>query len=387
MKKKNLIVFGLMLVTLLPFSSTNVSAQAVDTSSKNHYYETSFGDNWYISAGAGVNFYMQQKINGFKPDHPLTILGSIAAGKWFTPYLGLRLEGNYGELKLYKPGLNGGKDKKNIGYLGFYGDLTWNLSNTFWGYNPERVVDVIPFGGISYLATLKDNFAGWKPWELPISLGVKVNFNITHLIDIYIQDRFVFTSQRFSGMNGSHYLEPIMSLSAGITFKLGQNRFTAYNPYEEQLLVNNLNDKINMLRQELNKCESRKCLTEADVKKEIAQDCPPCDLNSVVRFRINSAVISREQQVNVFNAAEWMKNHPKAVIEVVGYADKDTGTPEYNMELSMRRAQAVAKELTTTYKIDKNRIKVIAKGSTEQPYPDHNDWNRVVLFVNEHSSK
>ena len=244
-----------------------------------------------------------------------------------------------------------------------------------------------PFGGISYLATLKDNFAGWKPWELPISLGVKVNFNITHLIDIYIQDRFVFTSQRFSGMNGSPYLEPIMSLSAGITFKLGQNRFTAYNPYEEQLFVNNLNDKINMLRQELNKCESRKCLTEADVKKEIAQDCPPCDLNSVVRFRINSAVISREQQVNVFNAAEWMKNHPKAVIEVVGYADKDTGTPEYNMELSMRRAQAVAKELTTTYKIDKNRIKVIAKGSTEQPYPDHNDWNRVVLFVNEHSSK
>ncbi len=386
MKKKNLIVFGLML-TLLPFSS-NVSAQAVDTSSKNHYYETSFGDNWYISAGAGVNLYMLQDVNGIKPKHPLTFIGGLAVGKWFTPYLGLRLEADYGDLRIYH-GVNGVRESKKVGYFGVYGDLTWNLSNTFWGYNENRIVDIIPFGGISYLPMVKDNFYGWKAWELPISLGLKVNFKLSHLIDIFIQDRFTFTTTRFNavGDNKSHYLEPIMSLTGGITFKLGQNRFTAYNPYEEALLINSLNDKINVLRQDLDKCLSRKCLTEADVKKEIAQDCPPCDLNSVVRFRINSAVISREQQVNVFNAAEWMKKHPKAVIEVVGFADKDTGTPEYNMELSMRRAQAVAKELTSTYKIDSNRIKVIAKGSTEQPYPQHNDWNRVVLFVNEHSSK
>ena len=78
-----------------------------------------------------------------------------------------------------------------------------------------------------------------------------------------------------------------------------------------------------------------------------------------------------------------MKKHTNAVVEVVGYADKDTGTAEYNMELSQRRAQAVADELTKTYGIDASRIKVIAKGSTEQPYPEHNDWNRVVIFVNE----
>ena len=78
-----------------------------------------------------------------------------------------------------------------------------------------------------------------------------------------------------------------------------------------------------------------------------------------------------------------MKQHKNSIVEVVGYEDKDTGTPSQNMALSQRRAQAVADQLIKTYKIDPKRIKVVAKGSTEQPYPDHNDWNRVVLFVNE----
>ena len=281
---------------------------------------------------------MLQKINGYSPDTKITPVGSIAVGKWFTPYLGLRLEGNSGDLKMYNP-WESPVGKKSMAYLSFYGDLTWNLTNTFGGYNEERVVNVIPFAGIGYTAILKDNFWGWKPWELPISAGLKIDFRINHYINIFIQDRFVLISNRFDGTSAKEgrYLDPLMTLTAGVTWKIGKNRFTAYNPYEEQLLINSLNDKINVLRQDLDKCLSRKCLTQAEVKQEIAQDCPPCDLNSVVRFKINSAVISREQQVNVFNAAEWMKKHPQAVIEVVGYADKDTGTPEYNMELSMRR--------------------------------------------------
>ena len=80
MKKKNLFVaLGLAVCTL--FSVQTASAQVGDTSSKNHYYEQKFGDNMYMSLGAGFNLYMIQDIEGVKDDRPLTAAGSFASGK------------------------------------------------------------------------------------------------------------------------------------------------------------------------------------------------------------------------------------------------------------------------------------------------------------------
>ena len=376
MKKKSVFVaFGLLLTVLL-FSAQSTMAQQQDMTSKNHYYELKFGDNMYISGGAGINLFMIQDIPGVNNDRPLTAAGTFAIGKWLTPYTGLRLEFAGAPLKIFQ--LTG--EKKSVGYFGVYGDFMWNMSNTFAGYNEKRVVSIIPFAGISYMTTTKDNFNGQKPHAFPMSAGIKINFRLSHYIDFYLQDRFSFTTDEFDGLDGGNFLEPIMTATAGFTIKFGANRFTAYNPFEEQLMINQLNDKVNQLRSELDACNSRKC---PEVTPTPCPECPVCDLTSVVRFRINSAVISREQQVNVFNASEWMKQHTNTIVEVVGYADKDTGTPEYNLDLSQRRAQAVADELVKTYNIDSNRIKIVAKGSMEQPYPDHNDWNRVVIFVSE----
>ena len=380
MKKKSVFVaFGLLL-TILLFSAQSMTAQQQDMTSKNHYYELKFGDNMYISGGAGINLFMIQNIPGVNKDRPLTVAGTFAIGKWLTPYTGLRLEFAGAPLKIFNPLAGGGADKKSVGYFGVYGDFMWNMSNTFGGYNEKRVVSIIPFAGISYMTTTKDNFNGEKPHAFPMSAGIKINFRLSHYIDFYLQDRFSFTTDEFDGLPGGNFIEPIMTATAGFTIKFGANRFTAYNPFEEQLMINQLNDKVNQLRSELDACNSRKC---PEVKPTPCPECPACDLTSVVRFRINSAKIAREQQVNVFNASEWMKKHENTMVEVVGYADKDTGTPEYNLDLSQRRAQAVADELVNTYKIDASRIKIVAKGSMEQPYPDHNDWNRVVIFVSE----
>ena len=42
---------------------------------------------------------------------------------------------------------------------------------------------------------------------------------------------------------------------------------------------------------------------------------------------------AENQQINIYNTAEFMKNN-NAPIKVVGYADKKTGTSDYNMGLS-----------------------------------------------------
>ena len=65
---------------------------------------------------------------------------------------------------------------------------------------------------------------------------------------------------------------------------------------------------------------------------------------------------------------------------IEGYADKDTGTAEYNQKLSERRAQAVKDALTKDYGIDAARLTEKSYGSSSQPYPE-NDWNRIVIFA------
>ena len=101
---------------------------------------------------------------------------------------------------------------------------------------------------------------------------------------------------------------------------------------------------------------------------------------SCVRFKINSAVISSEEMVNVYNTAEWMKANPGQNVVVQGYADKDTGTAAYNMELSQRRCQSVVDALVNKYGIDPSRLTMQANGSDVQPY-DINNWNRIVIFT------
>ena len=116
--------------------------------------------------------------------------------------------------------------------------------------------------------------------------------------------------------------------------------------------------------------------------------CPECQetvtevvnnyVDNVVYFRINSAKIDKNQQVSIFNTAQFMKEN-NVPIKVIGYADKKTGTGSYNMQLSEKRARAVAKELIDKYGISSSQITIEWRGSDEQPYGE-NSWNRVVIM-------
>ena len=78
--------------------------------------------------------------------------------------------------------------------------------------------------------------------------------------------------------------------------------------------------------------------------------------------------------------AEWLKANPKENVNIVGYADKNTGTAAYNLKLSEKRANAVADALVNTYGISRDRLTIRFDGSDVQPYST-NDWNRIVIFT------
>lgn len=97
-------------------------------------------------------------------------------------------------------------------------------------------------------------------------------------------------------------------------------------------------------------------------------------MNAVVVFRIGSAKLEQNQDINIFNAARYLKDNPQVNVIVTGYADKSTGTPAINQRLSEQRAEAVAKVLIEKYGIAASRITKKASGDKEQLFPT-DQWN------------
>jgi outer membrane protein OmpA-like peptidoglycan-associated protein len=77
--------------------------------------------------------------------------------------------------------------------------------------------------------------------------------------------------------------------------------------------------------------------------------------------------------------AQWLNENADYNLLIVGHADKETGSPKINMELSHKRAVAVQKHLLSKG-VKNERIAIDAKGDTEQPYAKP-EQNRVALCI------
>ncbi len=152
-------------------------------------------------------------------------------------------------------------------------------------------------------------------------------------------------------------------------------RSQGFAPVEplDQAYIDGLQSQINALRAE-NAELAKRPVNCPDVEVPVADSKV---IGNVIYFRINSAVVDKNQMVNVYNIAEYAKSNTET-ITLVGYADRQTGNPAYNLALSKRRAEAVADILVKKYGISRDRLKIDWKGDTVQPY-NENVWNRIVL--------
>ena len=101
-----------------------------------------------------------------------------------------------------------------------------------------------------------------------------------------------------------------------------------------------------------------------------------------VFYKINSSKPSETEESKLRKLAEWLKQHPEAQVELVGYADAGTGNASINMRVAQRRVNEAARLLTDKYGIEAARIHTDCKGDTVQPFSNNND-NRVVIAVSQ----
>jgi outer membrane protein OmpA-like peptidoglycan-associated protein len=96
--------------------------------------------------------------------------------------------------------------------------------------------------------------------------------------------------------------------------------------------------------------------------------------NSGLLFKINSSELSDSAKYNLDRVAKVFNEYPETIILVEGHTD-NTGTVQYNIDLSKHRATTVADYLMSRG-VAKNRFDVKWYGEDQPKYPNDTDANR-----------
>jgi len=372
----------------------------------NHYF-SNWRDNWFIEIGAGANQPLVEKGTAGKAMQTVdgkkwTVSYSFGFGRWFSPYLGFRIKAIGGTLHWDTPVAGaeqyGWSRSKHVSLTG---ELMWDMFNSLGGVNQNRVFSIIPFVGLGGDANwgYKNHF-GDQPaasnilseystthrksvqWTLPVTAGLQFRVRLGKYVDFFAEARATFYADNWNNVATGSSIESLVSAMGGFNFNIGGRGWNTFNECNYVSHIAALNGQVNDLRAQLLACGQEVANLQAQLPcpEVVEKDCVNAPLMATVRFTLNSDKILPTEEVNVYSMAEWLKANPKEKIVIAGYADKDTGTSEYNMSLSERRAQAVKNELINTYGIAADRLETKAFGSDVQEYPSHNDWNRIVIF-------
>ncbi|GHT34439.1 hypothetical protein AGMMS49574_21900 [Bacteroidia bacterium] len=377
--KAKFLTLTLLSCFVLATSAQNAEPQvgfSTESGAKTNFKKNKAGDNWFISiAGAGSILIGDDNSKADFGDR-LNINPQLSFGKFFQPYWGFRLQLAGGPLVGYED--RGGSDlfKQKNNYFATHLDFLLDVTNLWGRYNEKKVFHLIPWLGLGYAQRFENQ--GIPRTETPTAnAGILTAFRLSRHVDLNVEVQGILTNEDFNRVYKYHLTDFIAQASVGLTFKLGKTDWEVIEPTDYALL-NDLNSQINNLRaqnEELSKrpasCPDCPTVVPATVVNNYAEN--------VVFFRLNSSKIDANQQINIYNTAQFTKEY-NLPIKVIGYADKNTGTSKYNLGLSEKRARAVAKELIDKYGISSSQISIEWKGSDEQPYKENN-WNRVVIMT------
>ncbi len=405
MKIKKVLLSCLMLAGVL-----SASAQEAKTEYVHNPY-------WYIQLQGGAQYTLGEI--DFKDLISPNV--QITVGRQFTPVFGARLSVNAWQSRAgikfndsdfigiegdattgYKTDVAtapAGTTKWKWMYVAPGIDLTFNLSNLFCGYNPNRIFNFSVFAGLgANIGWGMDKEKNWENAELmlahyPISYiasvepenisyvwegtkvrmfgraGVAADFKVSDAVSLGVEVNANTLSDRYNGKKASNW-DWYFNALAGIKINLGQTFST--RTIEAPKPVERVVEKV--------------------IEKVVEKPCPPVVTQAVeakketfrrdVFFTIGRVNITAKEEAKVKEVADYLNANPNATVEVTGYADRGTGNASINSRLSKNRAQAVYNSLVKKYKIAASRIKVDFKGDTIQPFAKDVE-NRVAICIAE----
>ncbi|MCO6564916.1 MAG: OmpA family protein [Apibacter sp.] len=405
----------IVLVLFLSLCSSYLFSQ--ETIDNQKYVLNNFWDNWFLNFGGGSGVYFggkQHKEANFI--ERLNWATTLSVGKWFSPLIGARLTFQGGKKHTFnvngKPvyDINTGEpidlntlDPSKIHHMtrGYYitvhADAMFNFSNLLYGYKDKRFYNLITYAGAG-MGTDRNLIDNNSP---VIVLGLlntfRINEKLTFSFDISgqtVQSKFndaqyqrkwvkSYKKQDWNCI-GSVNLGLIIGLSNKQKFdKISCDTVNTIKPEYtiNEALLSSLSKQLDSLTK-----ENRNLIQELENQRNLQsktvyiKDLIVKNNSYSIQFDINSSSIDPKQETLIFDIADFLKKNEDFSIEIVGLADKNTGSSKFNEALSIKRAKAIENKLIRDYGISPDRIFSSGKGDTIQPYPK-NYYNRVVILT------
>ena len=359
----------------------------------------------------------------FRPHWSLGLQGGVAHtrgessfGDLISPAAQLSVAYNFHHAMGVRFGLGGWQGKGAAltakGYQGyafqfgqFSADYVLGLANLFGGFRHDRVVNPYLFAGVGaaygfnneqaapYKDILEYYWEGGK-FFVPVRAGLGVDFRLGEKVSLGLEGNTAVLSDKFNSKRADN-ADWQFNLLAGLKFAFGGNTrpskayadklaaeeaaaaAAAAAAAEAERLAAEKAAREAAERAAAEKAAAEKAAREAAERAAAERAAKATENSDNVFFTIGSYYIRKAEGAKLETLAEWMKANPDFNVSLVGYADKETGTPKGNEKLSANRARVV-KERLVSLGVDESRIMTAYKGDTVQPFAE-NAKNRVVI--------
>ena len=274
-------------------------------------------------------------------------------------------------------------------------DFMLNLTNLFWGLNPQRNFNVTAFiGGGANIAWGNDEVIDiakrlrnrsdylleylWYGSKVrPFGRGgIEIGYRLNDAVSLLVEGNANIMTDKYNSKkagNPDWYFNGLV----GLRINLGKS----YNKIEK-IVDAPVADPDPVIEVAPVVEEKKPVVVEKQkvVEQPVASKVEP--LRRDVAFELNQTVIRSSEMNKIKEVADYMKKYPKSKVSVIGYADAGTGNNRINDKLAAQRADAVVKVLREQYGISDDRIEYDSKGSRVQPFKE-NDMNRVCICIAE----
>lgn len=319
----------------------------------------------------------------------------VGMGYNFNKVIGARFSVNFYQSKAGEKFAGIGTKKWKWNYAAPMVDATFNLTNLFCKYDPNRLVNVSVFGGVganiawgndeandvraSVLAANKDKIVydrnplayAWDGSKVRLAgrVGAMVDFRVSDRVKLGLEVSANTLNDKYNSKkagNADWYFNGLV----GVNVALGKTHST--RNVEEPAPIERVIERI--VEKQVPAPTTQQ--DNESFKKQYAKEN---GIRRDVFFTIGKSNIRNNEQRKIDEIVEYLKENPSARVIVTGYADKGTGSAAINRRIAAQRAKTVTKALVDNG-IAKSRIVTDSKGSTIQPF-SNNDDNRVTICI------
>lgn len=338
-----------------------------------------FNPHWTLSVQGGVS----ETRGEVKFTDLLSPAVAGYVGYRFTPVVGMRVGASAFEAKgswvsphqVYK-----------YNYVQGNVDALFDLSALVCKYNARRVFNLYGFVGVGVNAAFKNDEATtlvsvgyplgyyWSGHRFsPVGrVGLGMNLRVSKRVAINVEANANVLSDHYNSKRANNP-DWQFNLMGGLTFSLGKtSKLVATEVPATPIVPAETTEQANQQVAEVTTPPAVQPTEKPEEKKTLTEN---------IFFRINSSIV-RTTEINKVDALVHFLNHnPGAKVTVTGYADAATGTAAINRRIALQRAQSVANALTKRG-IASERISIVSKGDTEQPFSKVEE-NRVSVCIAE----